>query len=120
VEDSSPRPAYCRGMPIDEDEHVFRAAVAGLTQAVRLAQPDAEAAARLAPLLQEVETLSALGPGAPLDRLTGPAHRAVHAYRPVCLDAGTPGERGDGPVFVAWSRLHEALHRLEDTGPQNG
>ncbi|GAB2807853.1 hypothetical protein GCM10027176_11100 [Actinoallomurus bryophytorum] len=101
-----------------EDEHVFRAAVAGLTHAVRLAPPDDKAAARLAPLLQEVETLSTLGPDAPLDRLTGPAHRAVHAYRPVCLDAGTPAERGegDGPVFIAWSRLHEALHRLEETG----
>jgi hypothetical protein len=106
-------------MPIDEGEHVFRAAVAGLTQAVRLARPDEKAAARLAPLLQEVETLSALGPDAPLDRLTGPAHRAVHAYRPVCLDADTPAERGDGPVFIAWSRLHEALHRLEETGPEN-
>jgi hypothetical protein len=30
----------------------------------------------------------------------------------VCAD---PGEApaGDGSLFVAWSRLHEALHRLE-------
>jgi hypothetical protein len=118
--EASPRPAYCRVMPIDEGEHAFRAAVAGLTRAVRLAPPDEKAAARLAPLLQEVATLSALGPDAPLDRLTGPAHRAVHAYRPVCLDADAPAERGDGPVFIAWSRLHEALHRLEETDAKNG
>jgi hypothetical protein len=107
-------------MPIDEGEQAFRAAVAGLTLAVQSARPDEKTAARLAPLLQEVRTLTALGPDAPLDRLTGPAHRAVHAYRPVCVDADAPMERGDGPLFVAWSRLHEALHRIEETGPENG
>ena len=107
-------------MPIDESEQAFRAAVAGLTRAVRSARPDEKAAARLAPLLQEVRTLAALGPDAPLDRLMGPAHRAVHAYRPVCVDADAPAERGDGPLFVAWSRLHETLHRIEETGPETG
>jgi hypothetical protein len=36
------------------------------------------------------------------------------------VDADAPAERGDGPVFVAWSRLHEALHLIEETGPANG
>ena len=107
-------------MPIDEGEQAFRVAVAGLTLAVQSARPDEKVAARLAPLLQEVEILAALGPDAPLDRLMASAHRAVHAYRPVCVDADAPAERGDGPVFVAWSRLHEALHLIEETGPANG
>jgi hypothetical protein len=107
-------------MPIDEGEQAFRTAVAGLTRAVQSARSDEKAAARLAPLLQEVRTLTALGPDASLDRLTGPAHRAVHAYRPVCVDADAPAEQGDGPLFVAWSRLHEALHLIEETGPANG
>ncbi|HZE32675.1 MAG TPA: hypothetical protein VE198_14710 [Actinoallomurus sp.] len=107
-------------MPMDEGERAFRTAVGGLTRAVRLAQPDEKAAARLAPLLQEVEILAALGPDAPLDRLMASAHRAVHAYRPVCVDADAPAERGDGPVFIAWSRLHETLHRIDKTGPRTG
>jgi hypothetical protein len=101
------------------DERMFREAVAALIRSAEPLRPDMETAARLAAMLQEVRTLAELGADAPLDQIVRPAHRAVHAYRPVCLDAADGQvQAGDGPVFIAWSRLHEALHRLEETaGP---
>jgi len=102
------------------DERAFRDAVAALIRSTEPCRPEDEATARLAIMLQEVRTLADLGADAPLDQIVGPAHRAVHAYRPVCVDASAEGQvrTGDGPIFLAWSRLHEALHRLEETaGP---
>jgi hypothetical protein len=91
------------------DEQVLRDAVAAL---IRVAGRPGEVPPRLAGLVREVGALASLGADAPLDEVVPVAHRAVHAYRPVCAD---PGEApaGDGSLFVAWSRLHEALHRLE-------
>ena len=98
---------------------MFREAVAALIRSAEPLRPDRETATRLAAMLQEVRTLAELGADAPLDQIVRPAHRAVHAYRPVCLDAADGQvQGGDGPLFIAWSRLHEALHRLEDdAGP---
>ena len=100
-------------------ERVFREAVAALIRSAEASSPG-EAPARLAAMLHEVRTLAELGADAPLDQIVGPAHRAVHAYRPICVDAadGPVTQAGDGPMFTAWSRVHEALHRLEETvGP---
>jgi hypothetical protein len=95
-------------MSIDED--VFRGAVAALVRAV---DEVGEVPTRLADLVSEVSALASLDADAPLDQVVPAAHRAVHAYRPVCVDAAEAVPAGDGPLFVAWSRLHEALHRLE-------
>jgi hypothetical protein len=100
------------------DERTFREAVAALIRSAEPLRP--ENTERLAAMLREVRTLAELGADAPLEQIVRPAHRAVHAYRPVCVDAAADGQAqpGDGPVFIAWSRLHEALHRLEETaGP---
>jgi hypothetical protein len=100
------------------DERTFREAVAALIRSAEPLRP--ENTERLAAMLREVRTLAELGADAPLEQILRPAHRAVHAYRPVCVDAAADGQvqAGDGPVFIAWSRLHEALHRLEETaGP---
>ena len=98
---------------------MFREAVAALIRSAEPLRPDTETTARLATMLREVRTLAEFGADAPLDQIVLPAHRAVHAYRPVCVDAADgQAQVGDGPVFIAWSRLHEALHRLEETaGP---
>jgi hypothetical protein len=90
-----------------------RAAAAALVRAAGPAPCDEASAARLAPMLREVGRIAALGPEAPLDAVVAAAHRAVHAYRPYCADPST-GRPGDGVLFVAWSRLHETLHRFED------
>jgi hypothetical protein len=92
------------------DEQVFRAAIAALIQA---ADQVNEAPPRLADLVREVGVLASLGPDAPLAEVVPAAHRAVHAYRPICADPAEPAPPGDGRLFTAWSRLHEALHRLE-------
>jgi hypothetical protein len=102
------------------DERTFREAVAALIRSAEPLRPEKENTERLAAMLREVRTLAELGADAPLEQIVRPAHRAVHAYRPVCVDAAADGQvqPGDGPVFIAWSRLHEALHRLEETaGP---
>jgi len=111
-------------MSIDDvrraDECVFREAVAALIRSAGSLRPEGETTTRLAAMLHEVRTLAELGADAPLEEIVRPAHRAVHAYRPVCVDAATDGQvqAGDGPIFIAWSRLHEALHRLDETtGP---
>ena len=83
-------------MSIDDvrraDERVFREAVAALIRSAGSLRPEEDATTRLAATLHEVRTLAELGADAPLEESVRPAHRAVHAYRPVCVDAAADGQ----------------------------
>src|SRR3569833_2535766 len=91
------------------DERVFREAVAALIRSVEPLRPQAEATERLAAMLHEVRTLAELGADAPLEEIVRPAYRAVHAYRPVCVDASADGpvRAGGGPGGAAGARRRE-------------